>query len=119
MSGNLTITPGNTDNFINFSYNGGSTYSWRLGYLGTGSGDTNYFVVQSAKAAGTSWNNAIRLGNETLDAAFGGNVYPLVTDTQSLGTESLRWSNIYSTQGHFTGDVTLYSASGDSKSLIF
>lgn len=97
MSGNLTITPGNTDNYITFAYSSGSTYSWRLGYLGTGSGDANYFVVQSAKAAGTSWNNAIRLGNETLDAAFGGNVYPLVNNSKTLGTSNYRWAGLYTT----------------------
>ena len=108
MSGNLTITSGNTDKFINFSYNDANAHSWRLGYLGTGNGEANYFVVQSAKASGTSWNNAIRLGNETLDAAFGGNVYPLTTNTQTLGTQSLKWSNVYATTftGNLTGNVT-------------
>ena len=119
MSGNLTITPGNTDNFITFSYSSGTTYSWRLGYLGSGSGDANYLVIQSAKAAGTSWNNVIRMGNETLDAAFGGNVYPITTNTQTLGTTDYQWSHIYGVKSTYTGDLTLYTASGDSPAIVF
>ena len=119
MSGNLTITPGNTDNFITFSYSSGTTYSWRLGYLGSGSGDANYLVIQSAKAAGTSWNNVIRMGNETLDAAFGGNVYPITTNAQTLGTADYQWSHIYGVKGTYTGDLTLYTASGDSPAIVF
>lgn len=104
LSGNLTIIPYNTDNFITFSYENKTPLSWRLGYLGTGNGDANYFVIQSSKATGTSWNNAIRLGNETLDAAFGGNVYPLLNNTQSLGTSTYKWANVYATT--FTGNLT-------------
>jgi len=39
----------------------------------------------------------------TYDAGFGGNVYPLTNDKKTLGTSSLKWSNVYATT--FTGDL--------------
>ena len=91
FTGDITLHSGNVDRFITFSYNNGTTYSWRLGYLGSGSGDTNYFVVQSAKAAGTSWNNVIRLGNETLDAAFGGHIILNTNKSLQKTGSSVSW----------------------------
>lgn len=76
MNGDLTIgAANNVDRFINFLT--GSTRSWRIGYLGTGSGDANYLVFQTTKTgtASDGWYNTLQLGCETLKATFGGNVY--------------------------------------------
>ena len=74
-NGDLTLFAGDVDRYINFKYTGYSNneYSWRIGYLGSGSGDANYLVFQSAGTSG-SWSNALRLGLTTLDANFGGSV---------------------------------------------
>ncbi len=108
MTGNLAIKFGDTDKHIMFDYDGDGSAgaSWRIAALGTGSNDTNYLVFQSGTSttSATTWNNAIRIGQNTYDAAFGGNVYPLSNDSKTLGTSSLKWSNVYATT--FTGALT-------------
>ena len=113
MTGDLGIIFGDTDKFVHFKYNTSSLInnSWRLGVLGAGSGDANYFVIQSggvSNSSNSTWNNAIRIGQQTYDVAFGGNVYPLENNKKSLGTSSLKWSNVYATTftGNLTGNVT-------------
>lgn len=113
LTGDLGIIFGDTNKFLHFKYGTSSLVnnSWRLGILGTGSGDGNYFVIQSGGVNGSSnstWNNAIRIGQQTYDVAFGGNVYPLTDNTKTLGTSSLKWSNVYATTftGDLVGDVT-------------
>ena len=41
------------------------------------------------------------------------------TGKLSLGTSNARWNALYSGNGNFTGDVTLYAASGNSPHLVF
>ncbi|MGI6125071.1 MAG: hypothetical protein ACOYIG_13000, partial [Acetivibrionales bacterium] len=74
LTGDLSIRTGNTDKYITFDYAGNDTYNWRIGYLGTGSGDANYFTIQSSKSAGGVYFDALRLGLETLNAQFFGTV---------------------------------------------
>ena len=74
LTGNLTLMASeshNTDQYIKFKYSSTDldSYSWRLGYLGTGSGDSNYFVLQSN--GGGSWANAIRVGLTTRTVHMG------------------------------------------------
>ena len=74
ITGNLTMMPSNGHNIDQFIYFKYSTtdldnYSWRLGYLGTGSSDSNYFVVQSN--GGGAWENVIRCGLTTKTVHFG------------------------------------------------
>ena len=112
MTGNLGIKMGDTDKHIIFDYDGDGSAgaSWRIAALGTGSNDTNYFAIQSGTSTttATAWNNVIRLGQNTYDAAFGGNVYPLANNSKTLGTSSLKWSNVYATTftGNLSGNVT-------------
>lgn len=73
LRGDVTITASNEDRFLNFYYTGGTGYDWRIGYLGSGSGDANYFVIQSDKTDGT-YVNALRIGLTSLAAVFGGTV---------------------------------------------
>ena len=109
-----------TDQFIDFAYAADPTVStapgasWRIGALNSGSGDGNYFVIQTGGSAtnATTWNNALRLGMNTYDAGFGGNVYPLTNNNKTLGTSSLKWNNVYATT--FTGNLTGNATSADS-----
>lgn len=112
MTGDLGIIMGDTDKFVNFWYNTNKTAggSWRIGGLGTGSGDSNYFVIQSGtnNVSKTTWNDALRIGQNTYNIATGGNVYPLTNNSKTLGTSSNKWSNVYATTftGNLTGNVT-------------
>lgn len=116
MTADVNIIAGDTDKFINFWYNTGKTAgaSWRTGMLGSGSSDTNYFVIQSGTSttSATAWNNVLRLGQNTYDAGFGGNVYPLTNNSKTLGTSSLKWNNVYATT--FTGNLSGNASSADS-----
>lgn len=71
--GNITIASnGNVDRFITFDTT--STRNWRIGYLGTGSGDANYLAFQSTKTLTTAdgWHDMLKIGCETGNAAFTG-----------------------------------------------
>jgi len=99
MTADVNVILGDTDKFVNFWYNTNKTAgaSWRIGALGSGQNDANYFVIQSGTSttSSTTWTNAIRIGQNTYDIATSGNIYPLTTAAKNLGTSSLRWSNIY------------------------
>lgn len=103
------INGGETDKFFDFAYGANPTTSsgasWRIGALNSGSGDTNYFVIQTggSTTSSTTWNNALRIGMNTLDIHVGGNLNPLVNNSKTLGTSSLKWANVYATK--FTGDL--------------
>ena len=72
---NLYFRSENADQFIYFEHSGTETgYDWRLGHLGSGSGDTNYFVIQTTGADQTSYKRAIQIGMSTLQTIFGGNI---------------------------------------------
>lgn len=116
LTGDISFNMANVDRFINFNYNGGNTYSWRLGYLGAGSGDANYFTIQSAKAAGTQWYPVVNFGNETLDANFASNILPMTSNTKTLGSSSLKWANVYATTftGHLSGTVSMTAGDNDA-----
>ena len=75
LNGNLTLNASDIDRYITFNYKNytNGSYSWRIGYLGSGDGDANYLVLQSSKTDG-SWTNALRLGLTTLNATFSSNV---------------------------------------------
>lgn len=123
MTGNLRFRLGDTDKHILFDYDGDETAgaSWRISALGTGSNDTNYFAIQSGTSttSATVWNNVIRLGQNTYDAAFGGNVYPLTNNSKTLGTSSLKWSNVYATTftGALSGNATTASTFSSNASV--
>lgn len=77
ITGNLTLMVGeshDSDQFIRFMYSSTDldNFSWRLGYIGTGSGNENYFVIQSNH--NNAWNSALQIGLQQYDATFKGNV---------------------------------------------
>ena len=75
LSGDLTFGRNNTDAFINFNHLDGSSSSWRIGYLGTGSSNANYLVFESTDGNGTGeWKRAFQLGCYNHDATFSGTV---------------------------------------------
>ena len=116
MAGDIIITTGDTDKCIYFDYDGNKTAgaSWRTGMLGSGSGDTNYFVIQSGTSdtSTTTWTNTIRISQNTYDIAISGNLYPLLNNSKTLGTSSLRWANVYATTftGNLSGNATTASS---------
>lgn len=77
LTGNLAILTGNTDKFITWDFDTSSSLmgaSWRIGTLGTGSGDGNYFVIQSTTSTtGTTetFTNAVRIGMNTYNVLLG------------------------------------------------
>ncbi len=74
LTGDLILNAGNEDRFLKFQYNNGDTYGWRIGYLGSGSGDANYLVIQTSQETAATWTNALRLGNTKGDALFSASV---------------------------------------------
>ena len=77
ITGNLTLMVGeshDSDQFIRFKYSSTDldNYSWRLGYIGSGSGNENLFVIQSNHNG--AWNSALKIGLQQYDATFKGNV---------------------------------------------
>ena len=81
LTGNLTFNAANSaDRFIMFdSTDSTKAFDWRISYLGSGSGDANYLAFQSSHgstASNIKWTNALRLGLQTFDATFAGNILP-------------------------------------------
>ena len=68
----IIVSGGNVDRFITFDT--AATRSWRIGYLGTGSGDANYLAFQSTKTLTTAdgWHDMLKIGCETGNATFTG-----------------------------------------------
>lgn len=73
FSNDLALIANNENRYITFYHTGGTGYDWRIGYLGSGNDDANYFVIQSDKTDGT-YVNALRIGLTTLASVFGGTV---------------------------------------------
>lgn len=73
VNGDLLLAAGDEDRFLTFNYTGGTGYDWRIGYLGSGSGNENFLVFQSDKE-GSTFYNALKFGLTTLNAEFGGTV---------------------------------------------
>ena len=101
MTADINIIAGDTDKLINFWYNTNKKAgaSWRAGMLGSGSGDTNYFVIQSgtSNTSATEWITTLRIGQNTYDVAVKNNLYTL-TSTATLGTNSNKWDKVYANE---------------------
>lgn len=77
MSDNINILSGNSDKYITFGYSNNAftsadAYSWRLGYIGSRENNSNYFKIQSSH--GNTWTDVLKLGLQTYEATFSGNV---------------------------------------------
>lgn len=112
LTGDLTLQQNNQDRFITFEYTGNTGFDWRIGSLGTGSADENYFVIQSDKDSSNNgaFVNALRIGLTSLNALFGGNV----TATKFIGplqgnadtATKLKTARTISLTGDATGSVS-------------
>lgn len=89
LNDNLDIITKDTDKFINFYYNTSKTHaaSWRLGYLGSGSGNANYFVLQSGNSNSndsTRWNSALQIGMNNHDIITDGTTFTFDNTAQKI-----------------------------------
>ena len=113
MTADVNIIAGDTDKFVNFWYNANKTAgaSWRIGELGSGSSDANYFVIQSgtSDSSKTAWNDAIQIGANTF------NVYlPSTTASTSTTTGALKVAGGVGVAGQVT--ATRLAANGSNTS---
>lgn len=88
MLEDLKLLTENNDRFIEWTYSPDSHgFSWRIGELGTGSGDANYFVIQSSGSAAsstdTTWYNALTIGLDTRKVSFKGGIEALNFDNST------------------------------------
>jgi hypothetical protein len=60
----IWINTTNDDRFLYFKYTTGPGFSWRLGYLGTGSGNANYFTLETDDTNGV-WEKVFTVGLTT------------------------------------------------------
>ncbi len=74
ITNDLNILTGDSDKFINWIYTVTSTIgaSWRLGMAGGGTGNTNYFTLQSGTSStGTTvWYDVLKFGQNDFTAYF-------------------------------------------------
>lgn len=68
--GNISIASNNIDRFITFSTT--ESHNWRIGYLGSGTGDANYLAFQSTKTGKSTdgWHDMLKIGCETGNAVL-------------------------------------------------
>lgn len=74
IDGDITIIAGDTDKSIKFLSAISGYYNWRIAYIGTGAGDTNYLSFESSKSTTSTWEPALQLACSTLNATFAGQV---------------------------------------------
>lgn len=115
LTGNVNIVADNTDKFITFKYTGSNLYDWRIGYLGTGSGDANYLTFQSSGSG--VFVDALKIGLTSYAATFLGSVTaPSFTGSLSGNASSASvWatSRSISLTGGVTGTVTGVNGGAD------
>ncbi len=113
--GNISInSANNSDRFITFDTNK-IPFSWRLGYLGSGSDNANYFVIQSGgNSDSTKFTNALQLGLYDLNATFSGIVIAPTLQGNLDGTyvDKLTGYQKATTIEALTADDTLNEALG-------
>lgn len=78
LTGNLNLLTANNDRYITWNYSDSTKgASWRIGHQGSGSSDSNYFVIQTTgSSTGTSetWSNAVQIGMDTKDVTLTGSL---------------------------------------------
>lgn len=74
MTGDLKFSAPNVDRYIWFNHSD-TNARWRTGVEGSGSGNANYFVIESDKnTTDGPFTKALQIGMEDLKATFGGKV---------------------------------------------
>lgn len=134
MTADVNIIAGDTDKFVNFWYNTNKTVgaSWRTGMLGSGSGNTNYFVIQSGTSttSATTWHNALKIGQNNYDiynnenripntgnatGSVGGTTTPVYVDAGQIKALSYTIAKSVPSDAKFT-DTTYSGSNGISLS---
>ena len=116
---NIYINTGDSDRFILFRYNSNNYAgaAWRIISRGSGSGDTNYFDIETggSSSSATTWNRVIRL---TMDNRYVGigldspadklDVAGIIRSTSSgkylrIGCQNSSWAHYYTdaSSGHY------------------
>ena len=99
LTGDITFNCSNNgERFVQFNDDNISAFNWRIGYFGSGSGDANYLVFQSSHgttASSAKWTNALKLGLQTFDATFAGNILPAINNTKNIGSNTASFVKTY------------------------
>lgn len=108
FNNDITIYGSETDRGIIFDGSSGNTAKWRLYDIASGSGDTNYFKLQTTGSGGTVYADVLRFGMDTKDAVFSGNILPAANNSKNLGSATYKFANIYATNlnGALTGNAS-------------
>lgn len=107
MSESLTIQGVNKDLFVNFLHSGSETgYDWRIGNLGSGAGDANYFVIQSNGISGT-WIDVMRAGLTSYDVTFVGDVTAASFIGNASSASKWQTARTITLTGGATGSVSI------------
>ena len=114
-NGDIRFKAGNANKYITFDSNDSLKNSWRIGYLGSGSGDGNYLTFESTQSTGT-FVNALQISNVNLTSTFSGDVLPATNNAKNLGSSSLKWANAYATTFHgaLDGNATSATSAGSA-----
>ena len=96
LTHDIAIKSEDNDKAIKFVYGKSSNngYGWQIKYSGTGADDANYLSIESSGSDGT-YKTAVRYGLLTLDAGFGGHVYPITAFGKNIGSTSNPWATVY------------------------
>jgi len=108
FNNDITIYGNNTDRSLIFDGVNSTVAKWRLMHSATGSGEANYFRLQSTGSAGSSYSDVVRFGMDTKDAVFSGNVLPTANNSKNLGSATYKFANVYATNlnGALTGNAS-------------
>lgn len=107
-----TITGVTSTNTLTISNTSG------VGHINFSRGSYNYITMPSGGVLHILPNGAgVSSGNGMVFSSNG--LHPATNSAYSLGTSSLRWNNVYSVSGNYSGNLTLQTSSGDSPHLVF
>ena len=117
MTGNLIFSgTGSADRYITFGKD--TTNLWRVGYLGSGSGNENYLVFQSTKNSYDTWTDALKIENINLNATFAGKIIaPQGLQGNADTATAFKTAQTITVAGDATGSVTFDGSTAQTLSL--
>lgn len=119
ITGDLDLQVDDSDRFLKFTYTGSSAgYDWRIGYLGSGSGNANYLVFQSNSTTANTWTNVMRLGLISHEVTFASDILPDADTANNVGSSSLRWNKVYSMDVIASGKISATSLEVSTNTLL-
>ena len=120
VNGNVVLSGNNTDRNIIFDGSPASGNSkWRLSHTASGSGEANYFRLQTTGSDGSSYGDVVRFGMNTKDAVFSGTILPAANGASDIGSPSYRFGNIYADDinGTLTGNASSATRLATARSI--